>query len=119
MRQIKQFQEDIDVAGQIYNQIRLYDRNAFMAWGANSFSKNGPNNGIVGYMKRNEGHLIFSVNGPKFKGKIIVLCMLDDTYTVIAGRVEKVNGLIDWNIHHAIEDVYVDNLVNVIDGIVG
>lgn len=64
---------------------------------------------------RSLGSTAFIVRGPKLKGIIIVSLDSSDTYTIVAGRqqlgtVKKVK---------IIKDIYADDLVRVIDELVG
>ena len=100
----------------IYKQIKAMDPRALMAWGAKNLAvENGVNNGIIGYEHKNLGKFQFDARGPKFKGRIIIMLMPDDTYTVIAGVIRNLN----WSVKKIVEDVYVDVLIQVIDDIVG
>ena len=66
-------------------------------------------------MHSNDGWLQFDVRGPIFKGRIIILLMPTDTYTIIGGTIRGTT----WKIVHTKTDVYAEDLVSVIDKIVG
>lgn len=100
----------------ILDQINAMDSRAFMAWGVRRFSFSNENIGISEYMKPNLGYLKFKTTGMvKNKGHIIIMLMPNDTYTIIFGKVIKAK----WSIKELHEDIYVDNLIPVLDEIIG
>jgi len=58
--------------------------------------------------------LRFVVTGAKFRGKVEVALMADDTYTVIFYR-NKLDGV---NIIHVADFVFCDNLIDVLDSFI-
>ena len=75
-----------------------------MCWGATDFS--GTTRGT--YLPDALGGLTFKVQGAKHKGYVAVLLMPSDTYTVLL--MNK-----DGAITETLDDVYCDNLTEVID----
>lgn len=105
-----------NVADTILSQIKKLDRNALPSWGATKYVfQNRPNNDLEGFNKPNLGYVQFDVKGSKFRGKIIIALMKDDTYSVIAG---KLNG-VDWKVAKVVPGLHNNQLVKAIDGIVG
>jgi len=94
-----------EIAKTIISQIQYADRSALMAWGAKKFVVQ--TNGVM-----------FQVNGLKFKGHVIVTLTPADTYTVELGKMNLRRNAKNpgWNTVAKIEDVYCDNLMEIIDG---
>ena len=75
-----------------------------MCWGAHNFSATSRGT----YLPDSLGGLTFKVRGAKHKGYVAILLMPSDTYTVLLmNRTGTVTETID--------DVYCDNLTEVID----
>jgi hypothetical protein len=103
---------NLEIANTILDQIRATDRMALWAWGAKDFmALNGSDD------KAKEvslGGVQFKVNGAKHKGTVVVNLMANDTYTVTIGSVRK--G--EWKVKTITDDVYCDNLMEIIDGLI-
>ena len=100
----------------IYQQLRGLDPMALMAWGAKDFVSFDNAMPIAGQnIGERGGGLMFRVNGPKFTGKIIIGLNFMDLYDVVAGKVVGT----DFQTVKVVNDVYFDQLIEVIDGIVG
>lgn len=103
-----------EVGKEIFRQIRTMDKWAFAAWGAKNYVVDDIGKDMQG--NRHEGYLRFDVKGTKLKrGKVIVYLAPNDTYTVVFGRVRGA----DWKELKRVDNVYVDQLVEVIDTYVG
>ena len=114
------------IAETIIGQIRATDRSALMAWGAKKFVAlqeerlQFPGNGIM-EEKFQLGGLQFDMNGAKIRGRVLVRLMANDTYTVEVGKVSRTKNkelgcfVPTWKSLALIEDVYCDNLMEVID----
>jgi len=90
---------DLSTAKTILNQIFAADRWALGAWGSRE---------MVGL----EAGVIMKVSGTKFKGKIeIQLDYNNDTYTVRTYKANKVSS--------EMTDVYAEQLVPVLDSVIG
>lgn len=103
---------NLEIANTILDQIRATDRMALWAWGAKDFVALGGSDDKVGEVSL--GGIQFKVNGMKHKGTVIVKLMANDTYTVVLGKVWK--G--EWKLKSSTDDVYCDNLMEVIDGLI-
>lgn len=73
----------------------------FASWGSNN------------YIDLGDG-LKFNVKGRKFKGQVIIKLNLDDTYTILFGKI--INN--EWILKEVYENVYCDQLHELIDGYV-
>lgn len=101
-----------ELASIILGQIRAADPVALMAWGARNYVCLNEEKQERGYVL---GGVMFNVSGFKVpKGKVIVYLMASDTYTV---RVISINGAEVTEVEEE-DDVYCDNLMSVIDGII-
>jgi len=111
----------------IYQQLRGMDPMALMAWGAkdfvsfdNAMSVTHPGDdrlkpGASVLIGERGGGLMFKVSGPRFAGKILIGLNFMDLYDVVAGRVIGV----DFKAVKIVNNVYFDQLIEVIDAIVG
>jgi hypothetical protein len=100
------------IAKTIISQIKAMDYWSLAAWGARNYvSYAEGEQGEIGYIL---GGVQFDVSGHKVKGKVIVYLMGDDTYTV---RVIKVRGMKVTEVA-LIKNVYCEDMMSVIDGIV-
>lgn len=102
---------NLEIANTILGQIRATDRMALWAWGAKDFMAL---NGSDEASKVSLGGVQFKVSGMKHKGIVKVNLMANDTYTVVIGSVRK--G--EWKVKSSTDDVYCDNLMEVIDGLI-
>ena len=86
----------------ILTQIKALDKWALSSWGAKNFvsSKDG---------------IQFDVRGSKHRGRILVVLNPKDLYNIEIGKVVK----LDWKSIKKVKDVYVDNLVTTLDGLIG
>jgi hypothetical protein len=103
-----------EIAMTIIDQIRCSDRMALMAWGASNYvSLCEGEIPEIGYIL---GGIQFNVRGAKVNrgGRVIVYLMGNDTYTVRVGRVY--NG--QWKDIKIVNEVYCDNLMEIIDNII-
>ena len=95
---------DLTIAKTIMAQIKTIDRMALMAWGAKNFI--GSEDGIA-----------FDVNGPKHRGRITIKLNDMDLYDIQAGHMNR--RTFDWIVDAEESDVYVEDLVRFLDGIIG
>jgi hypothetical protein len=93
---------DTTVADNIRQQIRSMDPQAFTAWGAHEFVA-GPN------------YLQFKVNGSKHRGLLKVELTPKDLYDVKAYAVRGP----EVKVRQEYKDVFVENLVEVLDDLIG
>lgn len=94
----------MNTASTILMQIKSQDSNAFWAWGSKD-------------MVALENGLQFKTSG-MVKRKCIVQVIYDegrDMYNVVFGRIRK----FEWKIDHKVEQVFFDQLVQIIDDYVG
>ena len=89
---------DLTVATTIRDQIKAIDPAALMAWGARQY---------VG----SENALRFRVSGLKFRGIVAITLNGRDLYDIELGNPRKSK----WVVKHSINDVYCDQLVEVLD----
>ena len=96
------------IAQTVLNQIRAMDPAALMAWGAKDLTNNGKG-------------LRFKTSGmTPWKGFVnIILDEGKDLYEVHFLRNRKINGVPTIITDKLVKDVYVEDLINVIDGFVG
>ncbi len=101
-----------EIAQTILEQIKYLDHMALMAWGSKHLialsSEDRPNG------KRQIGGLQMTVNGMKFRGQVLIRLMANDTYTIECGTLFKTN----WKMKHQLEDVYCEQLVEIIDSLI-
>jgi len=92
---------DLTIAKTIVSQIIALDKWALGAWGVSE--KIGTDEGL--YMK---------VRGPKFKGRVaIMLDFASDTYTVTTYKRDNTSVI------EEIKDVHAEELINLLDRIIG
>lgn len=98
--------ENSKVGQNIYNQIKKMDKSAFMSWGAKDFVN--LNVGELGLQFKSSGMV---------KNKVIVQITLNgnDTYDIKYGKIRKM----EWKILGTKTNVYVENLVGVLNTIIG
>lgn len=110
------FEEEKEIAQTILHQIDTIDKWAFGAWGARKFEvENSGNVSNIGYVL---GGVSFSISGSKIKrGFVFIYLMGNDTYTIDVKRIITN----PYNVKDVIikTDIYFDQLVDVIDGIIG
>ena len=97
-------EKEMTIANTINDQINAMDRMAFAAWGTKE--KVALNNGLQ-----------FKTSG-MVKRKCIVQVIYDeghDVYNVVFGRIRK----LAWKVDHKVEQVFFDQLVQIIDDYVG
>lgn len=90
----------MNIAKEILNQLK-HNIAIYWSWGPSALVDLGKPEGTLGGLQ-------FSVQGAKFKGKVRVLLMPSDTYRIIG-----INRL--GNEKFRFDDIYCDELVNVID----
>jgi len=101
-----------NVAQTIIRQIQALDKMALLAWGAKNYvSLTDP---VFDKPEIGKG-VKFTVRGPKFKGQILILLTPQDLYDVFAFTVRK----LETKLKFVERGIHVDNLVTVIDNIVG
>lgn len=98
------------VAQEIMNQLKVLGRIEMMSWGAHAFKALGPDQ-LKSDFEGHLGALIFAVQGRLFKGHVSIVLMPNDTYTIHFGSLRKGR----FNSKQKFSDVYVDNLIEVID----
>ena len=101
-RENESFEDYNPIAKIIIDQILCLDKSALMAWGAHDYI-------ICDSDDNQEGGIIFTVNGLKFKGQVEIRLQWNDTYTIRFLQNEK-------EIKKS-ETVYCDQLVEIIDWI--
>ena len=90
------------VAKIIMNQIKALDKFALASWGSKNYISS-PNS------------LTFDVRGSKFRGKVIIKLNKRDTYDVEFGTIRKM----EYTVKQTTKGVFVEQLVNAIDNVVG
>ena len=135
--------ENYNVGKEIINQIRTMDKMALAAWGAISPDQKQPfknkqefynvllgmtsgglnpfietdNSYIDRVLMKTDGGIILQVRGPVIKsGYVIVSLNKSDLYDVMIGKIVAGGK---WKNIKTVDDVYSENLVEVIDGLVG
>jgi hypothetical protein len=91
------------VAVEIYSQLMI-NKIIPLSWGINFTSYHGKNENSL-------GGLSFKVKGRKFKGYVDVDLMPDDTYRITFKKIRMATITFE----KVINDVYCDNLVEIID----
>lgn len=87
----------------ILNQIKSLNKWALDSWGAKNYI--ATDNGIQ-----------FDVRGSKFRGRIVIeLDKSSDTYTIEFGNVRK----LEWVVKKKLENIFAEDLVNVLDQHIG
>lgn len=86
----------------IINQINALDKWALASWG----SKN--------YVYHPKG-IQFDVRGSKFRGRVIIKLNNRDLYDIEFGTIRK----LEYKIKNTAKGIYVEQLVNTIDNVVG
>jgi len=100
----------VQIANTILSQIRAGGVQAMMCWGFRSPKAFGPQHFGEGH----NGGVFFQVSGFKWKGKVMVKLMLNDTYRVELGTLRK--GV--WKCKEAVDGIYCDMLTTTIDSMV-
>ena len=100
----------MNVPQEIMNQIKTLGRIEMMSWGSHAF-KAISDKMLVEDFGSHLGALSFKVSGRIFSGDVAIVLMPNDTYTVRLGRLVKGR----FNTKQMFDDVYVDNLIDVID----
>lgn len=99
----REYINEARVGQTILKQIKAIDKWALDSWGAKKFvsSKDG---------------IQFDVRGPKFRGRVVItLDKLSDTYAVDFGNVRK----LEWVSKKLLQNVFAEDLVNVLDQQIG
>ena len=97
----------LSIAQTIISQIKAtVGTNSLLCWGFRSPKAFGEKS-----FGENFGGVFFQVSGLLFKGKVMVKLAYNDTYTVEFGTLRK--G--EWKAKKVIEDVYCDQLGEIID----
>lgn len=99
---LKDYLNEAAVGDTILKQINVMDKWALNAWGAKN------------YVLLKDG-IQFDVRGPKFKGRILIQLSKKDTYDVTAGNIRKM----DWKVKKFVRDISVEQLVDVLNNIIG
>ena len=99
-----------EIAYTIRDQIKALDPWALMAWGVDQMSLIYAQNPASGMGDAHLGGLSFRHRGAKMKGYVWVCLDPSDTY-----RVYFYKGLSNSHLVKEVRDVYVEDLVNVID----
>lgn len=101
---IDNYLTEASVGETILKQIKALDKWALASWGAKDF------------VKSKEG-IQFDVRGSKFRGRVIIaLDKRSDTYTISLGKITK---NLNWKEEAHIKNVFVEDLVNVLDQNIG
>jgi hypothetical protein len=98
----QELNEQTKVGDKIIQQIKALDKNALMAYGARN------------YVSLKDG-IQFDVKGSKHKGRIIIRLNSQDLYDIEAGTIRMFN----YKVVKQVSDVSVENLVSVLDSIIG
>jgi|GEM_PF-4204211 mRNA-degrading endonuclease HigB of HigAB toxin-antitoxin module len=94
------------VADTILKQIKSLDKWALPSWGAKNFISLDKEKGVQ-----------FDVSGSKFKGRILIYYDRgSDTYTIEMGKVTK---KLEWKQTNLIKQVFMSDLVNILDQHIG
>lgn len=104
----------VEIAKTILAQIKSYDQMLLWACGARNFTALSEEK--LGSGNYQLGGVQMDVSGLKFKGKVIVRLIANDTYTVEIGYLSKVSY--KWNIKKSVPDIYSDQLGEIIDSLV-
>ncbi len=115
-----------NVAQIILQQIKSMDRNALAAWGAKNFVAGGRGELSLGLGPKMEksidyktlGYIQMDVSGSAFKGRMYISLSPRDEYDLIFITKKRGEHMSYYDLHKEIEGVYVDNLIDVIDGVV-
>ena len=86
----------------IMSQINAIDKWALSSWGAKNYISS-------------HNILTFDVRGSKFRGKVIIKLNKRDTYDIEFGTIRKM----EYTVKHTDKTVYVEQLVNNLDNIIG
>ena len=86
----------------IMSQINALDKWALSSWGAKNYISS-PNS------------LTFDVRGSKFRGRVIIKLNKRDTYDIEFGTIRKM----EYTVKQTTKGVFVEQLVNAIDNVVG
>lgn len=86
----------------IMSQINALDKFALASWGAKNYISS-PNS------------LTFDVRGSKFRGKVIIKLNRRDLYDIEFGTIRKM----EYTVKQTTKGVFVEQLVNSIDNVVG
>lgn len=113
------------VAEEIRKQIKALDFWAFAAWGAKNFVKSDKGFNLPdtrGTRQQYGPGLQFDVRGSKLKrgGRVYVTYERGlDLYTVVGGRITRKDGVPTWVTTAVVERISFEDLIDVINGIVG
>jgi len=88
----------------VIQQVNAMDFLAFARWGARDF------------VLIDDG-VQFKVKGSKHRGKAIIKVNPMDTYDIEIGRMDMRN--LEWKSKRVVEGIYVDNLISVLDSLIG
>lgn len=106
----------MEVAKTIIDQIKAQDRWALAAWGAQKFVA------VPGYLAAddevvNNPGIRFHVNGPKTKrgSRVVIALNPMDTYDIVLGHIYSSR----WKVDKVVSGVYFDQLVGVLDELIG
>jgi hypothetical protein len=101
-----------EVGKEIYRQIKYFDKWALASWGAKNFVTFDAGKDLN---MAHEGGLKFKVKGSKFKGWVMIYLTPMDLYTIVLGRVRGV----DWKVVKTIDNIYFDQLVEILNENIG
>ena len=105
------------VANTILKQIKALDKMALMAWGAKNLMAGSSGFEING--KHYGPGLQMDVRGPKHKGRIIIsLNHSTDTYDIFALTI-RMGTQVSFKVKAHESDVYAEDLVRILDSIIG
>ena len=115
-----------NVAKTILQQIKDMDIRALYAWGAKNFVAGGRGELSLGLGPKMEksidyktlGYIQMDVSGSAFKGRMYISLSPRDEYDLIFITKKRGEHMSYYDLHKEIEGVYVDNLIDVIDGVV-
>lgn len=115
IEKIAMYLKKSNVAQTILSQIKAIDRRALPAWGAKDFVSSSSAANIGGVKVGHNGYLQMTVRGGKFMGKIIIGLSGLDLYDIAAFKIR----LAEVKLVKHVEGIYADQLVEVLDGIIG
>jgi len=109
IKHIKTLKEDMTVPNTIRQQLLALDTNAVMCWGSNSFRGTGPIDPF------HNGELFFNIQNVRDikKGYIQIRLKYNDLYTIKIFKNQDPKPMFEF------EDIYVDQLIEIIGDSIG
>ena len=104
-----------DVGNTIIQQIKALDRMALPAWGAKNMMTFKGGQKFIGVNFSHKGGFQMDVKGPKFRGRVLVFLTGSDTYNLVFGTIRSS----EWKVKKIVDDIYAEDLVRVLDDVIG